>query len=168
MRRQVFLCDKDLLSPPNHPTYRSGLVNLWRLFVFPAYSRMAFFFLFQEVWLVAKLCLTLCDPMDCSPTGSSVCGISQARMLEWVAMPSFRGSSQLRDQTQVSCIAGRFFTVWAIREASISGRALYKNKILIWDFFFSLGGLLVWRNIWWTVLYFWSVTQVLMDRIMRG
>ena len=45
-------------------------------------------------WLVAKSCLTPCDPMDCSPPGSSVPGVSQARILEWVAMPSFRGSFQ--------------------------------------------------------------------------
>ena len=44
--------------------------------------------------LVARLCLTLCDPMDCSPSGSSVLGILQARILEWVAMPFSRGSSQ--------------------------------------------------------------------------
>ena len=44
-----------------------------------------------------QLCSTLCDPMDCSPPGSSVHGILQARMLEWVAMPSSRGSSQPRD-----------------------------------------------------------------------
>ena len=44
-------------------------------------------------------------------------GILQARILEWVAMPSSRGSSLLRDQTQVSGIVGRFFTVWATREA---------------------------------------------------
>ena len=50
-----------------------------------------------------------CDPMDCSPPGSSVCGILQARILEWVAISSSRGSSQPRDQTWVSCIAGRFF-----------------------------------------------------------
>jgi len=48
--------------------------------------------------------------MDCSPSGSSVHRILQARILEWVAMPSSRGSSQPRDQTGVSCIAGRFFT----------------------------------------------------------
>ena len=46
---------------------------------------------------VAQSCLTLCDPMDCSPPGSSVHGILQARTLEWVAMPSSRGSSQPRD-----------------------------------------------------------------------
>ena len=64
--------------------------------------------------LVTQSCLTLCDPMDCSPPGFSVHGILQARMLEWVAMPSSRGSSQPRDRTQVSYISGRFFTIWAI------------------------------------------------------
>ena len=51
----------------------------------------------------------LCDPMDGSPPGSSVRGILQARILEWVAISSFRGSSRPRNQTRVSCIAGRFF-----------------------------------------------------------
>ena len=51
-----------------------------------------------------------CDAMDCSPPGSSVHGILQARILEWVAIPFSRGSSQPRDRTHVSCIAGRFFT----------------------------------------------------------
>ena len=58
-------------------------------------------------------CLTLCDPMDCSPPGPSVHGILQARILEWVAMPSSRGSSPPRDRTHIpydSCIAGRLFT----------------------------------------------------------
>ena len=55
--------------------------------------------------------------MHCSPPGSYVHGILQARILEWVAMSSSRGSSQPRDWTQVSCIAGKFFTTWAIREA---------------------------------------------------
>ena len=55
---------------------------------------------------VAKSCLTLCDPKDCSPPDSSVHGILQARGLHWVAIPFPRGSSQLRNQTQVSCIAG--------------------------------------------------------------
>ena len=60
--------------------------------------------------LVAQPCLPLCAPMDCSLPGSSAHGILQARILEWVAMPSSRGSSQPRDQTQVSHMAGRFFT----------------------------------------------------------
>ena len=65
---------------------------------------------------VAKTCLTLCDPMDCSPPVSSEHGILQARIQEWVAMPSSRGTSWPRDQTCISCIAGRFFTVWATRK----------------------------------------------------
>ena len=60
--------------------------------------------------LVTQSCLTLCNSLDWSPPGSSVHGILQARILEWVAIPFFRGSSQPRDRTRVSCIAGRFFT----------------------------------------------------------
>ena len=55
--------------------------------------------------------------MDCSLAGSSVHGILQTRVLEWVAIPFSRGSSQPSDQTQVSCIAGSFLTFWATREA---------------------------------------------------
>ena len=57
----------------------------------------------------------LSDPMGCGLPGSSVHGILQARTLEWVAMPSSKASSWPRDQTQVSCIAGRFFTIWTTR-----------------------------------------------------
>ena len=46
-------------------------------------------------------------------------GILQAKILEWIAMPTFKGSPQARDQTQVLCIAGGFFTIWATREAQI-------------------------------------------------
>ena len=58
--------------------------------------------------LVTQSCLTLCDPMDCSLPGSSVHGILQARVLEWVAIPFSRGSSPPRDQTRVSYLTGRF------------------------------------------------------------
>ena len=67
--------------------------------------------------LVAQLCLTLCGPVDCSLPGSSVHGILQARILEWVAILFSRGSSWSRNQTQISCIAGGFFSIWTIREA---------------------------------------------------
>ena len=62
---------------------------------------------------------TLWDPMDCYLPGTSVSGALQARILEWVALPFSKGSSRSRDQTQVSCIAGRCFTVWATREAHL-------------------------------------------------
>ena len=61
--------------------------------------------------LVPQLCPALCGPVDCSLPGSSVHGILQARTLEGVAMPSSKGSSPPRDQTQVSRIAGEFPTV---------------------------------------------------------
>ena len=67
-----------------------------------------------------QLCLTLCDPMDQSPSGSSVHGVLQARILEWVTVPSSRGSSRARARTRVSyisCIAGGFFTTSATWEA---------------------------------------------------
>ena len=72
--------------------------------------------LWREV-IVTQLCLTLCDPMDCSPPGFSIHGILQARILEWVAIPFSRGSSRPRDWTWVSHIAARFFTSWATGEA---------------------------------------------------
>ena len=63
---------------------------------------------------VAQSCLTLCDPMD-----YTVHGILQAKILKWLAIPFSRESSKPRDQTQVSRIAGGFFTSWATREAQI-------------------------------------------------
>ena len=71
----------------------------------------------------SQLCLTVCDHMDCGPPGSSVHGIIQARILEWVAISSSRGSSQPRNWTHISCgscIAGGIFTCWAIGEAHLS------------------------------------------------
>ena len=68
--------------------------------------------------LVSQSCPTLCDPMDCIARQAPLpVGILQARILEWVAISSSRGSSQPRNRTQVSHIAGRFFTIWATREA---------------------------------------------------
>ena len=77
--------------------------------------------------LVAQLCPTLCDLMDCSTPDSSVHGILQASILEWVAIPFSKGSSWPRDWTQVSCTAGRFFMVWATREALGDKITLYET-----------------------------------------
>ena len=70
----------------------------------------------QEVKVKSLSRVQLCDPMDCSQPGFSIHGIFQARVLEWVAISFSRGSSRPRDWTQVSCIAGRHFTIWATRE----------------------------------------------------
>ena len=80
------------------------------------------------VCLVAQLYLTLCEPMDCSPPDSSAHGIFQARILELVAIRFSRWSFHPSDLTQVSCIAGRFFTCWAIGEALIT----FRKGLLKW------------------------------------
>ena len=79
--------------------------------------------------LVAQSCLTLCDLMGCSPPGSSVHGILQARILEWVATLFSRRSSWPRDRMKFSCIAGSF-TVWATREAHMTSHTHKWNKLL--------------------------------------
>ena len=76
----------------------------------------------KSLWVkVAQLCLTLCDPTD-----YTIHGILQARILEWVAFPFSRGSSQLRDWTQVSCTADGFFTSLATRET----QSLWESSII--------------------------------------
>ena len=65
---------------------------------------------------IAQLCPIFCDPWDCSLPDSSVQGILQARILEWVVIPFSRGSYRPRDQTQVSYIAHRFITIWPPRK----------------------------------------------------
>ena len=72
-----------------------------------------------ESALVTQSCSTLCKLMDSSPPGSSVHGIIQARILEWVTIPFYWGSSWPKDRTQVTCTGAGFFTVWATREAHV-------------------------------------------------
>ena len=82
-----------------------------------------------------------CDPVDCSLPGSSIQGILQARIMEWVAISSSRGSSQPKDRTQVSRIAGRSFTLWATREPLFYWNSLElscpcqsnSGSILLWE-----------------------------------
>ena len=111
-------CCQMSFGDQNHPRLRiTKHMNTISL-VFPVLvilSNKYFFFIF--VCLVAQPCLTLCDPTDWSPPGSSVHGILQARTLEWVAISFSRGSSRPRDWTQVSCITGRLFAFWATWEA---------------------------------------------------
>ena len=85
----------------------TDITNALRFFIFPNTPKK-----WSEV---TQSCLTLCDPMDCSLPGSFVHGIFQARVLEWVAISFSRRSSRLKDWTQVSRIASRHFTLWAIR-----------------------------------------------------
>ena len=103
--------DSLLLEPPGKPRLWDCLFLSSVVFSFVCFGTVLL--LLSEV---AQSCLTICDPMDCSLPGSSVHGILQARILKWVAISFCRGSSQVRDRTQVSCFVGRRFTIWATRE----------------------------------------------------
>ena len=81
------------------------------------------------VCMLCSVYLTLCDPMTVVHQAPLSMGILQARILEWVAMLSSRGSSRPRDWTQVSHIAGRFFTIWATRDMSLTKlQEIVKNR----------------------------------------
>jgi len=98
------------------------------------------------VWRILSIIFLACESESCSVVSDSLWphgilhGILQARILEWVAFPFSRGSSQSGDQTQVSCIADGFFTNWAIREAPPSMWNEH-NCMIIWTFF---GTALLW------------------------
>ena len=87
---------------------------LWN--VYGSYKQLCLSIFFQSESEIAQSCLTLCDLVDCSPPGSSIHGILQARILEWVVISFSRESSRPRDRTQVPRIAGRHFNLWATRE----------------------------------------------------
>ena len=97
--------------------------------------------LFEDLLLFAsnnlQLCLTLCSPTDCSLLGSSVHGILQSGILEWVDVPFSRGSSWPRDRTLISCVAGRFFIIWATGKTSII-LVCTKNKNTATDLVISM------------------------------
>ena len=78
---------------------------------------------------VAQLCLTPSDPMDCSPPGSSAHGILQARILEWVAMPSSRGSSHPEIEPKSPTLQVSYFTIWATREAIMRNTGLDEAQV---------------------------------------
>ena len=83
--------------------------------------------------LVAQLCLTLCDPMDCSSPGSSVHEILQAKILEWEAIPFSRGSSSPRNPVWVTYIVGRLFTaLWTIDHQVPLSMGILQARILEW------------------------------------
>ena len=114
---------------------------MWKRFLhYSLASGIVFQMCVRVCVLVTQSCPTLFDPMDCNPPGSSVHGILQARVLQWVAILFSRESSQLRDWNQVSCIAGWFFTIWATREAHLWDvfESLLFLIVCMW-FFFSWG-----------------------------
>ena len=85
--------------------------------VSPRTAKLGKFYVKSGCCSVAQLCPTLCDPVDSSLLGSSAHGIFQARILEWIAMPSSRGSSSARGWTCISCIGRRILYHWVTRES---------------------------------------------------
>ena len=101
----------------------------------------------SEVKWVAQLRLTFCNPID-----YTVHGVLSARILEWVAFPFSRESSQSREQTQVSCVADEFFTSWATKEAQVTKPepkfALLENPLFCFKYLVSMVLLLYQRAFW--------------------
>ena len=106
-----------------------------RLFIFVQLQILCLFlnwtfcfvlFFYRVVWVPCPLYNLKVNEMDCSPTGSSAHGILQVRILEWVAFTFSRESSQPRDRSQIFCTVGRFFTIWATREAPLIRYMVYK------------------------------------------
>ena len=95
-----------------NPTYYSSMILLiLKACYFIFLSCIYIFCVYVHVCTKSlRLCLTFCDLIDYNPTGSAVHGISQARILEWVAISFSRQSSQPRDWSHIFCLAGRFFT----------------------------------------------------------
>ena len=91
--------------------------------------------------LVTQSCLTLCESMDCSLPGSSVHGILQARLLEWVAILFSRGSSWPKDWMRVSRIAGRFFSVWATKPKPGLPFSPFCNTVFVWGHLWEWNGI---------------------------
>ena len=101
--------------------------------------------IFMHAWSLQS-CPTLCNPMDYSLSDSYVCGILQARILEWVAMPSSRGSSLPRDQTCIShdsWIAGEFFTAVSRGKPN----SLPFVEFIVYIFVISCGNRLLWGKL---------------------
>ena len=130
----LFPCSPCFLHSPSSPAVTVGgesipwipvleaFIHIWR----PGIINMAGYISSHIYYLITlrakslQSCLTLCGHMNHSLPDSSVYGILQARILKWVFIPFSRGSSWPRDRSQVSCMAGRFFTIWATREVFIT------------------------------------------------
>ena len=107
---------------------------------------------------------TLCNPIDVSLPGSPVPGILQAGILEWVAIPFSRGSSQPRDQIRifcVSCITGRFFTSEPSGQLTLSSSFLYFSWIFCKNFWFQDSGTAALRVSW--IMIVWSSVHLLLN-----
>ena len=103
-------------SSTNKRIIQAFWYTMWNYFVLTYLDTYLICLPFFLWWFSHSVVSDSCDPMDCSPPVSSVHGILQARILEWVAISFSTGSSRPKDWTWVSCTVGRFFTDWTTRE----------------------------------------------------
>ena len=109
---------------------------------------------------VAQSCPTLCDPIDCSLPGFSIHAILQARVLEWAVISFSKGSSQPRDQTRISHIVDRRFTVWAIIMLSIFFMSVFTySYFMIMSSFCYLINVLA--NLFWFLILYLALSYIL-------
>ena len=118
---QAWLLPKKALSFSSSKFFHGSYCSVVNFRVLKVTFKALHIWTSASLWrfVCVQLCPTLCNPMDCSPPGSSVHGISQARILEWVAISFSRGSSQSREQTWVSyisCIGRRILYCWVTRK----------------------------------------------------
>ena len=126
------------MSWPTRQTACFHLSNFLRWGAFQTLQRVFTCVISIACGLVAKLCPTLCDPIDCRPPGFSVHGIFQIRSPEWVAISCSRGSSWTRDQTRIFCIGRQIPHCWATREAP---RGKQKSQVLLYPLYRHTTGL---------------------------
>jgi len=122
----------------NNQTAHFHLSNFLRWGALQSLQRLFTCVISTACGLVAKLCPTLCNPIDCSLPGFSVRGIFQIRTLEWVAISCSRGSSWTRDHTHIFCIGRQILYCWATREAL---RGIQKSQVLLYLFYRHTTGL---------------------------
>ena len=118
------------VSPWNNPTWSCPIILLmycWIWFANLLFRKVAFIFIRDVYVLVVQWYFTLCNSIDYSAPSSSVHAILQAKILEWVGISYSRASSQPRNWTWVSCIVGRFFTIWATKEGDMASNFLFCN-----------------------------------------
>ena len=103
-------------------------LHIWGQEVFLLSLYIFTFAINLKIMLIIQSCSTHCIPWDCSPPGFSFHGILQVRILQWVAIPFSRGSSRPKDQSQVSCITGRFFNSLSNQRRPISLKRVQMSK----------------------------------------
>ena len=117
---------------PFYVESKKVIISLFLLFLMVWQEVLQSSTMWRWWWFSPSVVSDSCDSVDCSLPGSSVHGILQARILEWIAISFPRGSSWPRDRTWLSCTAGKRFTIWAIRESQ-GDLMLEASAAILWS-----------------------------------